>query len=120
MLQEDDFLELVEGLRQALKKDDGNYYVIDMSKVGQYNREISYKELKNRNIIVPFEDTTKLKQLIDVLYQIRCNLFHGEKQPGVINDDRIVSSANPVLGAILVKLQPVEQSKPQYSDAHLE
>jgi hypothetical protein len=102
MLEEGDFTEAVNELHKALKKDDGYSYVINMSKAGQYDPKISYSKLKEGNIIVPFENIEKLKQLIDVLYQIRCNLFHGEKQPGVINDDRIISSANPVLGAMLV------------------
>lgn len=120
MLKEDNFTEAVEKLYKALEKEDGHSYVINMTKAGLYSLELSYKELKNRNIIIPFEDTTKLSQLINVLYQIRCNLFHGEKQPGVINDDKIVGSANPVLMAILVKLKPIEQSNSKYVDENYE
>ncbi|HEY9768473.1 MAG TPA: hypothetical protein V6C71_08160 [Coleofasciculaceae cyanobacterium] len=75
MLQEDDFTEPVNELHQALKKEDGYSYVINLSKAGQYNLELSYNELKNRNIIVPFEDVTKLSQLIGVLYQIKMQSF---------------------------------------------
>lgn len=36
-----------------------------------------------------------------MLYQIRCNIFHGEKTPGDFNDDRIVKNALPLLRHIV-------------------
>ena len=106
MLQEEDFVEAVNALQETLRKED-KFYVIDMSRHQDYNSSRSYKELVARNIIVPFEDINDLAQLKNVLYQVRCNLFHGEKLPGILNDDRIVQAAYPVLLAILVALQPV-------------
>ena len=55
------------------------------------------------NVIVLCEknDLTTLK---NVLYQIRCNIFHGEKTPGDINDDRIVKSAFPILKYLVENL----------------
>jgi hypothetical protein len=47
-----------------------------------------------------------LRQLKSVLYQIRCNVFHGEKAPGDVNDDRIVRAAHPVLDFIVRQLNP--------------
>ena len=39
-----------------------------------------------------------------VIYQIRCNIFHGEKVPGDINDDRIAVGALPMLKLLVEKL----------------
>lgn len=104
--QEIDFAEAVKALRETLRKNE-YFYVIDMSRHRDYNPSISYKELIERNIIIPFEDINDLVQLKNVLYQVRCNLFHGEKLPGILNDDRIVRAAYPVLLTILVSLQLV-------------
>jgi hypothetical protein len=55
---------------------------------------------------VPFENYADLTQLKNVLYQVRCNVFHGEKVPGDVNDDRIVRAAYPVLLRIMQQLAP--------------
>ncbi|OWY65651.1 hypothetical protein B7486_40690 [cyanobacterium TDX16] len=104
--QEADFAEAVNALRETLRKEE-YFYVIDMSRHRDYKPSFSYKELIERSIIVPFEDINDLAQLKNVLYQVRCNLFHGEKLPGILNDDKIVRAAYPVLLTILVALQPV-------------
>ena len=44
---------------------------------------------------------------------IRCNIFHGEKAPGVLNDDRIVKAATPVLRQLLEILLKQENQAPQ-------
>lgn len=106
--QEKDFAEAVNALRETLRKEE-HFYVIDMSRHSNYNPDLSYKELVERSIIVPFEDITDVVQLKNVLYQVRCNLFHGEKLPGILNDDKIVRATYPVLLAILVALQPVDK-----------
>jgi len=105
--QEEDFAEAVNTLRETLRKKD-HFYVIDMSRHRDYDYEVLYKELVERSIVVPFEDITDIVQLKNVLYQVRCNLFYGEKLPGILNDDRIVRAAYPVLLAILVALQLVD------------
>ena len=63
-------------------------------------KDIDINKLSNQNILVLCEDNN-LDTIKNVLYQIRCNIFHGEKIPGDRNDDRIVKSANPVLKYIL-------------------
>lgn len=62
------------------------------------------RALANQGVIVPFEDPAKLDDLIKVLYQVRCNVFHGEKVPYDPNDDKIVKAAHPVLFFIVEKL----------------
>lgn len=53
--------------------------------------------MDSRNIIVLFDNIYKLRILKDVLFQIRCNIFHGEKTPSDVHDDRIVATSYPVL-----------------------
>jgi len=106
IIKQEDFAEAVSFLRENLRKEE-HFYVIDMSRSREYDPKLSYKELEQRGIIVPFEDISNLVQVKNVLYQVRCNLFHGEKLPGILNDDKIVQAAYPVLLAILVALQPL-------------
>jgi hypothetical protein len=60
-------------------------------------------KLASSNIIILCEQND-LKTIIKVLYQIRNNIFHGEKIPGEINDDRIVKSALPMLRFLICEL----------------
>jgi hypothetical protein len=79
-----------------------------MSRLNEYYDMLedmkTIEELNKRNIVVLFEDIFNLQILKNVLYQIRCNIFHGEKTPGDINDDRIVSASFPVLKYLLEKI----------------
>ncbi len=94
--------DLFNQLKKELTK--GNrHYVINMAKANLYDYESDVKMMADRNIIVLCEDNN-LKTLKNVLYQIRCNIFHGEKTPGDVNDDRIVKSALPLLRYIVVHL----------------
>ena len=83
-------------LKDSLKKGD-HFYIINMAKSKDYrDNDISLSEMIQKNVVKLCEENN-LKTLINVLYQIRGNIFHGEKTPGVFNDDRIVKSALPVL-----------------------
>jgi hypothetical protein len=86
----------------SLAKGD-NYFVINMAKSNSYKTENDIIELANKNIIILCEDNN-LKTIKNVLYQVRCNIFHGEKTPGDINDDRIVKNALPLLAYIVQNL----------------
>jgi len=93
-------------LRKALTKFNSEAYVINMSKSALFNEfydQISTKEMSDKNIIVLL-DKNNLTTIQKVLYQIRCNIFHGEKGPGDLNDDRIVEASNPVLDYIIKHL----------------
>jgi hypothetical protein len=92
------FIDLQESLR---KKD--RFFVINMAKELEYDSEGSIKEMADKNIIILCEKNN-LKTIKNVLYQIRCNIFHGEKTPGDINDDRIVKHALPVLKYLVAYL----------------
>ena len=86
-------------LKDSLNKE-GRYYVINMAKVEMYNPNADVTEMARKNIIILCEENN-LNTIKSVLYQIRCNIFHGEKTPGEINDDKIVVSALPLLMYIL-------------------
>ena len=86
---------LFQSLRDSLKKGD-RHYVINMARIKVYKSSSNIDKMAGDGIIVLCEKND-LKTLKNVLYQIRCNIFHGEKIPGDINDDRIVKSANPIL-----------------------
>ena len=99
---------LYNELKESLKKDDfsqsGNlrYYVINMQKKKSLYKE-DIDRLASKNIIILCEQND-LKTVIKVLYQIRNNIFHGEKIPGETNDDRIVKSALPMLRFLISEL----------------
>lgn len=92
------FKELSLNLKNKIEKD-GYHYIINMARVYKFDRE-NIPEMIRRNIIVPLEEIN-FNQVRKVLYQIRNNIFHGEKTPGEPNDDRIVKAANPVLNEIV-------------------
>ena len=94
--------DLFEKLKNSLSKGDG-HFVINMAKSNSYNLENDIKEMATKNIIILCEENN-LKTIKNVLYQIRCNIFHGEKIPGDINDDRIVKNAIPLLKHIVQNL----------------
>lgn len=101
------FAKAVEQFQHAIAKN-GRHYVINMLKANQHRAERTFREMANDHTIVPFEDTQSLRQLKDVLYQVRCNIFHGEKVPGEPNDDRIVTAAVPVLRQLIHALTKQE------------
>ena len=93
---------LFESLKDSLKKDKRNF-VINMAKSSWYSETLDIDEMSERNIVILCEDNN-LKTVKNVLYQIRCNIFHGEKTPGDLNDDRIVKSSLPLLRFLVTRL----------------
>jgi hypothetical protein len=82
-------------LNDSLKKGDKSY-IINMAKKWENNSDFTISQLVNNGSIILCE-TNNLKTIKAILYQVRCNIFHGEKTPGEINDDRIVKAALPIL-----------------------
>ncbi len=106
LLLQPGFQQLVGHLQQSLQKKPGEYYVVNMAKVKKQDTAAMAPVLDDESSKVRFNDTSKLQQLKSVLYQIRCNIFHGEKVPGDINDDRIAKAVTPVLNALLLAVGP--------------
>lgn len=100
-----------QDIKESLKKNDENierYYVINMARFKDFSFSKDIDSQANSNIIKLCE-SNDLLTIKNVLYQIRCNIFHGEKIPGDINDDRIVKSALPMLRFLVNKL--IENNK---------
>ena len=93
-----EFARSVRALRESITKRNG-CYVLNLSRKESLDVESWASEDVSRagNLAVSFNNERKLGQLQNVLYQVRCNVFHGEKVPGEPNDDRIVRAAYPVL-----------------------
>jgi len=95
---DEDFIELVEKFQESIFRDN-NYYVINMLKIKKFNQKDITKMIEDE-VVVQLNEI-KYSNTQRVLYQIRNNIFHGEKVPGNVNDDRIVKGANPVLNYIV-------------------
>jgi hypothetical protein len=87
--------EIFNSLKLSLKKGERNF-VINMAKHNLYKEENDINCMAQSNIIILCEENN-LKTIKNVLYQIRCNIFHGAKTPGDAEDDKIVESALPIL-----------------------
>jgi hypothetical protein len=72
-------------------------YVINMLHIHEHSHNRDLEDMVGRNTVAAITNRADLSQLIAVLYQIRNNMFHGEKIPGDMSDDRIVRVARPVL-----------------------
>lgn len=107
-LENPDFFRSVQEFRNALQKEDSRHYVINMVRISKYREyvenKLDFDTIARRNVVVPFEDINSLSELKNALYQVRCNVFHGEKVPGNVNDDHIVSTAYFPLRQIMEKL----------------
>lgn len=57
---------------------------------------------KNRGGKVNIRNLFELRQVIEAIYTIRCNLIHGEKDPNVLRDKTLVSLAYPILTVLFV------------------
>ena len=99
-LEEASLREARDGFLAALKRPTG-YYVINMLRAAEHDPDGSLEEMTRKTIVVAIADPNLLKELVDALYQVRCNVFHGEKVPGDLNDDRIVTAARPLLVELL-------------------
>lgn len=89
--------------QEAIRKPNGHCYVVNMARASQHDVN-QYENLRGTNVIATLDDPRKLRRLKDVLYQVRCNIFHGEKVPGELNDDRIASAALPLLSRFVQAL----------------
>jgi hypothetical protein len=97
------FASLIAALQTAITKPNGHYVlnlsIEDCPDVASW--EDSNIITQAANLLCSFHDVERLSLLKGVLYQVRCNIFHGEKVPGDMNDDRIVRAAVPVLQRLI-------------------
>ena len=106
-LQDREFRHFVTDFQKAMQKPDDAHYIINMARILEFTQQRAMGEPERylrKPLVCLFEDINDFSALKDVLYQVRCNIFHGEKVPGEPNDDRIVHSAYPVLFAIMSRV----------------
>jgi hypothetical protein len=99
--------DLFDDLKLSLTKGD-RHFVFNMAKSQNYLLDSDINGLANKNVVILCEEND-LKTIKNVLYQIRCNIFHGGKTPGDINDDKIVTKALPLLRFIVLYLIEMHQ-----------
>jgi hypothetical protein len=97
-----EFSAAVDRLRDAMKKPNG-FYVLNLShkNCAEVATWTDQQVRQSNNLLRSFHDKRKLSLLKDALYQVRCNVFHGEKVPGYANDDQLVEAASPVLRKVV-------------------
>jgi hypothetical protein len=53
------------------------------------------------------DPTERLAALMAIVYQVRCNLLHGSKDPEVIRDQDLVTTCTPILEVVVSKLERI-------------
>ena len=56
------------------------------------------------NKVECFEDEKDLGQVIELVYRVRCNLFHGRKVPSNLRDRRVVEAARVIVAELMSRL----------------
>ena len=56
---------------------------------------------KYQQKFVEVKDIKNINEVLDVVYQIRCNLFHGSKSPSEVRDQKLASTASRILGKLV-------------------
>lgn len=110
-LKESSFRAARDGFLASLKQPNG-YYVVNMLRAAEHDATTLLDQLIRKNVVVAVKDPDDLRQLVDALYQVRCNVFHGEKVPGNVNDDRIVKAARPLLLELVTRALATTASVP--------
>ena len=60
---------------------------------------------RGQNKHVKLDDGKSLDSVLDVIYQIRCNLFHGRKDPDTVRDEILIKWAYEILTKIFYPLK---------------
>jgi len=100
--QDPQFLDTCEQFLAGITKPNGRL-VVNMLRARDYSPDTPLKDLRAGAIVKAICNPSRLGEYVDVLYQVRCNVFHGEKVPGDWNDDRVVKVARPLVVAILTR-----------------
>ena len=68
----------------------------------------NYKRIRCQSVVPDTHNFKKLEALIRIIYQIRCNLFHGEKledyEPQISRNNTLINLGNKILGHIFNKI----------------
>lgn len=50
------------------------------------------------------EDESNLGQVMELVYQVRCNLFHGRKSPHDLRDRKLIKAAHTIVSQLMQRL----------------
>lgn len=57
------------------------------------------------------DDVERLTNVVSVVYQVRCNLLHGSKDPAVMRDQELVSACVPILRVLVSHLGAIMEGR---------
>ncbi|MDQ3816457.1 MAG: hypothetical protein M3362_02050 [Acidobacteriota bacterium] len=60
-----------------------------------------------RRFQVSGDPVERLAALMMIVYQVRCNLVHGSKDPIVMRDQALVSSCTPIVEIVVTRLEDI-------------
>jgi hypothetical protein len=89
----------VLNVRDAKKKL-GRTAIWDLS-ADEYKQRCSEKGVKQQPAVSSAGSTPSWEELLRVIYQVRCNLFHGTKAPGSYRDRQLVLGSGEILKQFL-------------------
>ena len=59
----------------------------------------------------------RLAALMAIVYQVRCNLLHGSKDPEVMRDQALVATCTPILEVVVSELERIMERHHQVPEA---
>jgi hypothetical protein len=106
--------KMIDGHRHLLKERASIEILGDSATIYFMNRtirdcKINGNDTSEHRIILSQQDQSharRIKSLCMILYQVRCNLFHGNKLFGRESDDEVVKQASIALGKVIKALCP--------------
>lgn len=66
-----------------------------------FNDLAGIRPIKNKGRLHPINNVNDFKEVMNVLYAIRCNLFHGNKTDNENRDSEVMRAATPALEVIV-------------------
>ena len=95
-----------EAVRRFADTNLREHHLHSMQSNERYMQAVKYlKDCPVRNMRaekpVELTDVNEIRQVADCLYGIRCNLFHGDKDPYDFRDQRVVDCASTILSDLL-------------------
>jgi hypothetical protein len=61
-------------------------------------------------VTTSIDPVQRLAGLMKIVYQVRCNLLHGSKDPEVMRDQDLVAYCTPILEVVVPALQEIMES----------
>jgi hypothetical protein len=82
--------------RQSLRGSEYSQAIEDLSARGVFN----YRRKQNETLV----DRNDLERVMVLVYQVRCNLFHGRKYPADLRDQTLIRAAHTIIRKLVVSL----------------